>query len=1296
MTNGKLKVSRKAFAMVMSVAMAAPMAAPAIPAFAKTTDEIADAYKDEGYHLVWNDEFDGDTLNTDDWNVELHEPGWVNAELQRYTKLEEGNIEVKDGILSIYPKAEKKEGADDLAPSADVLPSSDFSEADWGTVTPNNGGEGSVSYQGGAAVITITNSGTANSAVQIQKTGLELKQGHEYEFKMKASSTVERKTEITFIQPGVWKWFGGATMGIGTDETDLSFKFSADSDCDDVNLQLNFGLIGGSEADSSPATVTLSDIYVTDLTAQAEAAAGKEILPSNDFSEADWGTVSPNNGGDGSVAYEDGKAVITVVDPGNANSAVQIQKTALELVQGHEYQFKMKAFSTVERKTEITFIQPGVWKWFGGATMDIGTDETDLSFTFTADTDCDDVNLQLNFGLIGDSAADSSPATITLSDISVVDLSDTGSVDVKKAYNYTSGRINTQNKHDFTYGYFEAKARVPEGQGYLPAFWLMATDETNYGQWPKCGEVDIMEVKGQDTSLSYHTIHYGYDTSSHKENQVKMQKDEGAFYNDYHIFAVDWEPGSITWYVDGEKVGSTNDWHTGRDEYSKLTYPAPFDQNFYVILNLAVGGSWVGYPDEAVVDDMPNQSFDIDYVRVYQKDKAVYEAMEKEVKAPTHEVTYREADADGNFVVNGTFKEDLKPMDSTLDNFELHLEPDNKDATYTLSDNGINISQVDVGSVDYSAQLKQTGIPMYKGWEYELSYDAYADEARTMIVGVEGPDNGWKRYFNDTTVDLTTTKQHFTHTFTMEKKTDGNGSLEFMLGNQGSTATVHISNVKLIHKSGEEVIDVFEKDVAPDGNYILNSSFDQGEERLGYWDVEAVNDEDVYVTNELTPSVRTRELRAKINVPLGTSEANPVIISQDELSPFVKGTYEFSFDLYGTKAVSGGVQATVMGKTYKPEVTKEKQTFSYIINNTKDLTRAKSDIAIKFTKPGIYYLDNVAVREAAMIKNGSFNSNLAGYEKGCYETGEADFGVDSQKAGNDTAFDADIKDTGSADWNIQLKQRGIKLEKGKSYKLTYKAKATIDREISVVFQRDGASDDVWTVYSGDNKNELTSSWQNFELAFTMNDETDENVLLSIALGAFGERITDVHHVYLDDFELVEVGGSGTGSEAPYWQKTSKGWKYCKDGAFVKSGWKKIDGGEYYFKDSVAEANAYRSGYYLTADGEWNGKSKAQGWKQSAFGWRYETGNKVYLTNTWMKIDGKWYFFHKNSYMAANEFVKSWWIGKSGVQSDPVKYGWHKTSKGWWYGSKNWYAKGATYVIDGVSYNFDKAGYCTNP
>ncbi|MBO6108447.1 MAG: family 16 glycosylhydrolase, partial [Eubacterium sp.] len=181
---------------------------------------------------------------------------------------------------------------------------------------------------------------------------------------------------------------------------------------------------------------------------------------------------------------------------------------------------------------------------------------------------------------------------------------------------FTSGRVNTQGKHDFKYGVFEAKVKFPKGQGYLPAFWMMPTDEMLYGQWPKCGEIDIAEVMGQETDKLYGTIHYG---NPHKETQGTYNTASGTkdFNEDYHTFAVEWVPGRITWYVDGIKYHEARDWYSAKDGDDPLTFPAPFDQKFYMILNLAVGGSWVGDVNDATIADMPNQSYSIDYVRAY-------------------------------------------------------------------------------------------------------------------------------------------------------------------------------------------------------------------------------------------------------------------------------------------------------------------------------------------------------------------------------------------------------------------------------------------------------------------------------------------------------------------------------------------------------------------------------------------------------------------------------------------------------------------------------------------------------
>ncbi len=179
---------------------------------------------------------------------------------------------------------------------------------------------------------------------------------------------------------------------------------------------------------------------------------------------------------------------------------------------------------------------------------------------------------------------------------------------------YTSGRISTQNKKDFTYGVFEAKLKVPEGVGYLPAFWLMATDENVYGQWPRCGEIDIMEVHGSDPKTTYATLHYG---NPHGQSQGSKTLDNGTFADDFHTYTVEWNPGEIKWYVDGFLVHTENEWFSVTEGQGEITYPAPFDQPFYMILNLAVGGSWVGYPDETT--DFENARYEVDYVKVIRK-----------------------------------------------------------------------------------------------------------------------------------------------------------------------------------------------------------------------------------------------------------------------------------------------------------------------------------------------------------------------------------------------------------------------------------------------------------------------------------------------------------------------------------------------------------------------------------------------------------------------------------------------------------------------------------------------------
>lgn len=172
---------------------------------------------------------------------------------------------------------------------------------------------------------------------------------------------------------------------------------------------------------------------------------------------------------------------------------------------------------------------------------------------------------------------------------------------------YTSARLRSRGRGDFLYGRFEMRARLPVGQGMWPAFWMLATDPSIYGVWAASGEIDIMESIGG--SQVYGTIHYG-DTAPANVFSGTSTFVAGATAG-FHVYAVEWEPTEIRWYVDGQLYSTKTSWFS-----TGGPYPAPFNVDFHLLLNLAVGGNFPGNPNGSTV--FP-QDYVIDYVRVYQE-----------------------------------------------------------------------------------------------------------------------------------------------------------------------------------------------------------------------------------------------------------------------------------------------------------------------------------------------------------------------------------------------------------------------------------------------------------------------------------------------------------------------------------------------------------------------------------------------------------------------------------------------------------------------------------------------------
>jgi len=178
-----------------------------------------------------------------------------------------------------------------------------------------------------------------------------------------------------------------------------------------------------------------------------------------------------------------------------------------------------------------------------------------------------------------------------------------------KTHRFTSARMTTKGKFSFKYGRIEARIKLPTGRGVWPAFWMMPEDHV-YGGWAASGEIDILELIGHQPNTVYGTLHYGGKWPHNVHTGDKTILPSGIFNDDFHIFALEWEPNEIRWYLDGKLYETQTKWYT-----KDAPYPAPFDQKFFIILNFAVGGAWPGPPSK---DTVFPQTMQVDYVRVYQ------------------------------------------------------------------------------------------------------------------------------------------------------------------------------------------------------------------------------------------------------------------------------------------------------------------------------------------------------------------------------------------------------------------------------------------------------------------------------------------------------------------------------------------------------------------------------------------------------------------------------------------------------------------------------------------------------
>ena len=324
---------------------------------------------------------------------------------------------------------------------------------------------------------------------------------------------------------------------------------------------------------------------------------------------------------------------------------------------------------------------------------------------------------------------------------------------VQGSYDYTSARLSTQHRFSVCGGRIEVRARCDAGKSLWPAIWMLPEDSA-YGGWAASGEIDIMEGWGSTPERICGTVHFGdvWPNNTYLTNEYRFPAGESAA--DWHVYAIEWERGEIRWYVDDVLYSTQSDWYSANH-----AYPAPFDQNFYLILNLAVGGHFDGvdgiYADPSVFAD-GEKHFEIDYVRVYDS---------------------------GGFSPSPVTS---LPLEAYIEGASAGLV--NKD--------GSSVIQVqNAGSLEYAVMGLVRGQKVHAGETRTLSFDASATVPRSMVVTAE--DASYTRLL-DQKVTLTQEPVHYSFAVTFAK--DLSVDLKFQLGNIDSAAalgdhTVTLANI---------------------------------------------------------------------------------------------------------------------------------------------------------------------------------------------------------------------------------------------------------------------------------------------------------------------------------------------------------------------------------------------------------------------------------------------------------------------------------------------------------------------
>jgi len=434
--------------------------------------------------------------------------------------------------------------------------------------------------------------------------------------------------------------------------------------------------------------------------------------------------------------------------------------------------------------------------------------------------------------------------------------------------NFTSARIRTGGErasgtHDpfdgefqgfsQAYGRFEASIALPDIPGMWPAFWMLPQNSL-YGGWPMGGEIDIMEAMGRLPGEASSAIHFGGPWPGvHQYRMAIYHFEDGSFpdrnITDFNLYAVEWEPGQIRWYINGDLYHTRNseEWFSrGNNTSAPFSSPAPFDQPFHILLNMAMGGNFD--PGAVIPADFDYAEMLVEFVRVYElvgRD-FIRPGEGGEEEKDEYPEGSKTPDVTGNFTRGNDFANVRGPFNQAIDGAP--VDHDSWIVTFNGGGAGGTVTGISVGDDEmlhiaigagggqpWAVQMMQF-VPLAHGRHYQFTFDARAQAPRNIAanIGAGGEDGNWSTYAGHSFA-LATETRTFSYQFTMRDPSHARARVEFNMG--GNASDVWIGNVRI-----EEISYLtFEEPVkTPIGtgatmNHLWNGTFDQGQNFMGFW-----------------------------------------------------------------------------------------------------------------------------------------------------------------------------------------------------------------------------------------------------------------------------------------------------------------------------------------------------------------------------------------------------------------------------------------------------------------------------